>query len=104
LLPEGQDLKSGITPTAKENPECGKAVQPLAIDAALEAILWRPVSICRQFQMLNECEDRVDHELTLLTRNTWLFAGRETLSQVADFTARYGFVYEHRQTATSSKS
>jgi hypothetical protein len=36
LLSEGQDLKCGIIPTAKENSECGK-----------------------------ECEDRVDHELTL---------------------------------------
>jgi hypothetical protein len=46
LLSEGQDLKRGITPTAKENSECGK-----------------------------ECEDRVDHELTLLTRRNVVVHG-----------------------------
>src|SRR5215467_9456097 len=54
LLSEGQDFESRITPTAKENPERRK-----------------------------ECEDRVDHELTLLTwRNVGFSQAGDRESQV----------------------
>src|SRR5215472_16140798 len=54
LLSEGQDFESRITPTAKENPERRK-----------------------------ECEDRVDHELTLLTwRNVGFSLAGDRESQV----------------------